>query len=92
MNAEMLFSPAFHPLPLLAARRERAAALLDISPSTFDAWIKKGLLPVGTKVDGVRLWYVPDLVSCFLDLRNQGQPKPEEDDDGDKNPFDDITA
>lgn len=92
MKGEMLLSPSFHTLPFLAARRERAAALLDISPSTFDSWIKKGLLPAGTKVDGVRLWYVPDLVSCFLDLQNQGQPKLEGDEDSGKNPFDDIVG
>lgn len=72
-------------LPIAVSRPE-AAALLDISPSTFDEWVRRGWMPRGVKIGTLRRWDTSDVLSSWrrlVELRRSG----EEDDDG-ENPFD----
>lgn len=72
-------------LPIAVSRPE-AAALLDISISTFDEWIRKGWMPHGIKVGALRRWDTGDVLSSWrklVELQRNGK----EDDDG-ENPFD----
>ncbi len=73
-------------LPRFALRRDEAAASLGISPSTFDIWIKQGMMPKGRAPRGSKivLWEVEQLRDCFLKLMEPDEPWA---DDG-ENPFD----
>lgn len=72
-------------LPIAVSRHE-AAALLDISTSTFDEWIRKGWMPHGIKVGALRRWDTCDVLLSWRKLVEL-QRTAEEDDDG-ENPFD----
>lgn len=45
----------------ILVRRERAAALLDLSAGTFDALVAEGVLPPGRLLGASRFWLVDDL-------------------------------
>jgi predicted DNA-binding transcriptional regulator AlpA len=55
--------------PPRAMRAERAAAYLDLSPSTFLRFVDEGLLPPPTKVRGVVSWDRLDLDSAYEDWK-----------------------
>lgn len=59
--------------PRLAVTCNTAAALMDVSPSVFRRWVKKGLMPQAINMDGRQMWLVPALIFAFLknDERNQ---------------------
>lgn len=42
------------PLVRFAVGRLEAARLLDVSPSTFDTWVRQGLMPKGIKIGNLR--------------------------------------
>lgn len=42
----------------LAYRRDEAADAVGVSVSTFDQWVKDGLMPKPRKIGGVVLWDV----------------------------------
>ncbi|WP_102866931.1 helix-turn-helix transcriptional regulator [Pseudovibrio exalbescens] len=72
-------------LSRIAVTRESAALLLEISPSTFDNWIKLGLMPCGSKVRGLRRWDVAEIMACWQALKEgnaEGQSNEKD------NPFD----
>jgi predicted DNA-binding transcriptional regulator AlpA len=72
-------------LPFAVSRPE-AAALLDISMSTFDEWVRRGWMPRGIKIGALRRWDTGDVLSSWrklVELQRGG----EEEDDG-ENPFD----
>lgn len=50
-------------------RAERAAAYLDLSPSTFLRLVDEGLLPPPTKVRGVVSWDRYDLDCAYEDWK-----------------------
>ena len=55
--------------PPRAMRAERAAAYLDLSPSTFLRFVDEGLLPPPTKVHGVVSWDRLDLDAAYEDWK-----------------------
>lgn len=73
----------------LAYRRDEAAASLAISPSTFDSWILRGLMPKGRRIGGVTLWDAENLRAAWVALSEVGEDPPA--DDG-ENPFDTQVA
>lgn len=40
----------------LSYRKDEAAACFGVSPSTFENWIERQLMPPGIPIGGVRLW------------------------------------
>ena len=40
----------------VAVSRVRAVELLDVSPGTFDDWVRRGLMPKGVKIGALRRW------------------------------------
>jgi hypothetical protein len=69
----------------LAVSRSTAADMLDISPTTFDAWVGRGWMPRGYKIGGLRRWFVDDLRSSLHDLTEVTANAEDEDAE---NPFD----
>ncbi|MGR9427740.1 helix-turn-helix transcriptional regulator [Rhizobium leguminosarum] len=69
-------------IPRFALRRDEAAAALAISPSTFDSWIKRGLMPEGKPIGGVTLWDATKVREAWQRLADG----PGAEDDGDR-PF-----
>jgi predicted DNA-binding transcriptional regulator AlpA len=55
--------------PPRAMRAQRAAAYLDLSPSTFLRLVDEGLLPPPTKVHGVVSWDRLDLDAAYEDWK-----------------------
>jgi predicted DNA-binding transcriptional regulator AlpA len=55
--------------PPRAMRAQRAAAYLDLSPSTFLRLVDEGLLPPPTKVRGVVSWDRLDLDAAYEDWK-----------------------
>jgi len=51
-------------------RREHAAAYIDISPRTFDAWVDAGLMPQPRRIGGVVLWDRHQLDAALDDIFN----------------------
>jgi predicted DNA-binding transcriptional regulator AlpA len=72
----------------IAVRREKAAKMFDVSPSTFDNWIKQGWMPEGIKIGLLRRWDTDDMRSSWNAIK-EARSNTEADDD-DENPFDDI--
>jgi excisionase family DNA binding protein len=71
----------------IAVRRQEAANLLDVSASTFDEWVRRGLMPKGIKIGGLRRWDAAEVKASWQDLVEQNRD-PEEDDG--TNPFDET--
>ena len=54
----------------MAMRREKAAAYLDMSPSTFDAAVKEGVIrPPVNLFRGLKAWHRADLDAFLEDRR-----------------------
>ncbi len=77
------------PINELAVRRARAAELFDISPGTFDNWVRRGLMPQAVKIGGLRRWDTEDIRASWSDLKELGASG--EEDDG-ENPFDHVVG
>lgn len=58
-------APVLIPLTKLGYRRPEAAAFVGVSPTTFDAWVKDGKMPVARKIGGVVLWRGDELIEAF---------------------------
>ena len=69
----------------VAVSRARAAELLDVSPGTFDDWVRRGLMPKGVKIGALRRWDAEEIRASWHDIREQLLSGDE--DDG-ENPFD----
>ncbi|SIP89701.1 hypothetical protein SAMN05880590_10166 [Rhizobium sp. RU35A] len=76
-------------LQRIALRREEAAATLGISPSTFDGWVRTGMMPQAVKVGGVALWDAEKVRSAWCSLQDAAER--ESVDDG-PNPFDGVVV
>ncbi|TGD95856.1 XRE family transcriptional regulator [Methylobacterium nonmethylotrophicum] len=48
-----------------AMRAERAAAYFDVSESTFLSWVKQGIMPEPTRINGCVLWCIRQLDAAF---------------------------
>jgi predicted DNA-binding transcriptional regulator AlpA len=74
------------PLLRFAVSRLEASKLLDVSPGTFDNWVRQGLMPKGIKIGSLRRWDAAQLRACWYDLVEANQEGDVEDDI--ENPFD----
>ncbi len=74
------------PLPRFAVGRLEAARLLDVSPGTFDNWVRQGLMPKGIKIGSLRRWDAGQLRAYWYDLVEANQEGDLDDDL--ENPFD----
>ncbi len=72
-----------------ALRRGEAAAVLGISPGTFDTWVRDGLMPKGKKIGGVVLWDADRVHARWQEIAEEREELSE--DDG-ENPFDGLVA
>lgn len=54
-------------------RREGAAALLSISPSEFDEWVKRGWMPKPTKVRRMSMWDRMSVEAAFERLMGNSE-------------------
>lgn len=72
-----------------AMKRDEAAAALGISPSTFDAWVRKGLMPSGVRVEGLRLWDTGQVHGAWQNILEATDV--DASDDG-QNPFDGVVV
>ncbi len=70
-----------------AVSRREAAALLDISTSTFDEWVRRGWMPKGVKVGALRRWDTGEVRACWHALQERASELEEDDADA-ENPFD----
>lgn len=57
--------------PPLALRREAVAALLSISPSEFDLWVKRKIMPRPKKVGKMSLWDRKSVEAAFARLMDE---------------------
>jgi predicted DNA-binding transcriptional regulator AlpA len=72
-------------LQRIALRRDEVAAMLAISPTLFDEWVNKGLMPRGHKIGGVVLRDAQEVQDHWILLRDG--------DTGSKNnPFNGVVA
>lgn len=74
-------------LTKFAVSRRQAAALLDISMSTFDEWVRRGWMPRGVKVGALRRWDVGEIRASWHVLQEGASELEENATDG-GNPFD----
>lgn len=58
-------------------RRERAAAYIGVSPSKFDDWVTRGLMPKAKRLDSVVLWLRRELDDA-LDGLPDSETRPKE--------------
>lgn len=72
------------PVHKFAVSRNEAAALLDISPSTFDEWVRRGWMPKGVKIGALRRWDTLEVRTSWNSLMERNVDL---EDDG-ENPFD----
>ena len=56
-------------------RHDTAAAYVGVSPSKFDEWVKRGLMPRPKKLDKCTIWDRRALDSAFDDLPTDDQMK-----------------
>jgi len=63
--------PAFTPRGL---RREDAAAYIGVSPSKFDQWVERGVMPKPKRVDRIVLWDRKALDAAFV-VQEDGDPR-----------------
>jgi predicted DNA-binding transcriptional regulator AlpA len=54
-------------------RKPMAAHYVGVSPSTFETWIEKGMMPSGKKIGGVVLWDRRELDVAFDNLPDETQ-------------------
>ncbi|NTG41677.1 helix-turn-helix domain-containing protein [Agrobacterium rhizogenes] len=84
MRTEPQSSPEA-PLHKFAVCRREAASLLDISPGTFDEWVRRGWMPKGVKIGALRRWDTAEVRAFWLNLKEQNLDR---DEDDAENPFD----
>lgn len=65
--------------PRRGLRRPEAAIYVGVSPTKFDDWVKRGLMPKPKRLDDIAVWD-----QHKLDLAFEALP-----DDGEVNPWDD---
>lgn len=73
----------------VAVSRAEAAAMLCISASTFDDWVRRGLMPKGIKIGSLRRWDVEEIKAAWRSIV-EGKMLDEEDDG--ENPFDNVVG
>lgn len=78
---------ASRPLYKFAVSRVRAAELLDVSPGTFDDWVRRGMMPKGVKIGALRRWDAEEIRASWYEMKEQELSGDE--DDG-ENPFDSL--
>src|SRR5690242_5829725 len=52
-------------------RREYAAAYLGISPTKFDEWVRRRVMPLPRRLDGIVVWDRYELDDAFERLPNE---------------------
>jgi predicted DNA-binding transcriptional regulator AlpA len=62
------------PLMVRGLRVQDAARYVGVSESTFENWVKSGLMPQGFTVDRIRLWDARDVDYAFDMLKGQNEP------------------
>lgn len=69
---------ARHPFGLTSRllRREKAAAYVDVSPTTFDKLVRAGTIPAPKCLDGFKWWDRADLDAFADDLPYAEQSTP----------------
>jgi hypothetical protein len=63
-------------------RRIEAAAYVGVSPSKFDEWVRRGVMPKPKRQDGIVIW-----IRDWLDGAVKALP-----DEDDASPYDDVAA
>jgi predicted DNA-binding transcriptional regulator AlpA len=58
--------------PHRGLRRTEAAAFIGISPTKFDEWVDKGIMPKPKRQDGVVVWDMVALDAAFDALPDEG--------------------
>lgn len=58
--------------PRRGLRRTEAAAFIGVSPTKFDEWVGKGIMPRPKRQDGVVVWDVLALDTAFDALPDEG--------------------
>jgi hypothetical protein len=71
------------PIERLAYRRDEAAAVVGVSPSKFDDWVARGLMPKPIKCDGCTLFDAQQLSVAWQSLRDRNS-----EDVDNNNPYD----
>lgn len=51
-------------------RRESSARYVGVSPTKFDDWVSREMMPAGRKIDGVVLWDRLELDEAFEALKD----------------------
>ncbi|MGU3398271.1 helix-turn-helix transcriptional regulator [Brucellaceae bacterium D45D] len=73
------------PIYKVAVSRSRAAELLDVSPGTFDDWVRRGLMPKGVKIGSLRRWDAEEIRASWYEMQERELSGSEK---NDENPFD----
>jgi hypothetical protein len=58
--------------PRRGLRRDEAAAYIGVSPTKFDDWVARRIMPRPKRQDGVVLWDVIKLAEAFEALPDDG--------------------
>jgi hypothetical protein len=67
-------APKLHiPVEPRGLRREMAAAYVGVSPSKFEEWVAKGVMPKPKRQDGCTIWDRRALDVAFDELPSEGQ-------------------
>jgi hypothetical protein len=56
-------------------RHDMAAAYVGVSPSKFDEWVKRGIMPRPKRQDSITIWDRRALDTAFDDLNDDNQQK-----------------
>jgi predicted DNA-binding transcriptional regulator AlpA len=59
--------------PRRGLRRVEAAIYVGVSPTKFDDWVKRGLMPKPKRQDDIVVWDQLSLDSAFEALRDEGE-------------------
>ncbi len=73
------------PIERLAYRREEAAAVVGVSPTKFDDWVARGLMPKPIKCDGCSLFDARQLGAAWQAIRENAEDAVDK-----ENPYDDC--
>jgi predicted site-specific integrase-resolvase len=65
--------------------REEAARHLSVSPTTFDGWVKRGLMPKARGDGKLKRWVRTELEDAFMRIPSEGDAE-------EVNPWDARTA
>jgi predicted DNA-binding transcriptional regulator AlpA len=58
--------------PRRGLRRTEAAAFIGVSPTKFDEWVGKGIMPKPKRQDGIVVWDMMALDAAFDALPDEG--------------------